>query len=151
VGDNVAALFRVPYAPNNVLNANLDWTMLHNGGGNLELFLNYRYQGRQYDTAPTGVNVPGSSEFYSIKPHGVADGRLTWNFDTHGSKKTMRASLWAKNLFNVNYVQHTIGQGAAPYIPVLGASGPVPQTGYYYAATAWAPKAQVGVQLEYGF
>ena len=97
------------------------------------------------------MNVPGSAEFYSIGAHGVTDGRLTWNFDTHGSKKTMRASLWAKNLFNVNYVQHTIGQGAAPYIPVLGASGPVPQTGYYYAATAWAPKAQVGVQLEYGF
>ena len=32
VGDNVAALFRVPYAPNNVLNANLDWTMLHTRG-----------------------------------------------------------------------------------------------------------------------
>ena len=151
VGDNVASLFRVPYAPNNIVNANIDWTMLHREGGSLELFVNYRYQGRQYDTAPTGVNVPGSSEYYSIKASGVADGKLTWNFDTHGSNKSLRASLWAKNLFNANYVQHTIGQGAAPYIAVQGATGPVPQTGYTYAATAWAPKAQVGVQLEYGF
>jgi iron complex outermembrane receptor protein len=151
VGDNVASLFRVPYAPNNILNANIDWTMMHHEGGSLELFVNYRYQGRQYNTAPTGVDVPGSSEFYSIPAHGVTDGRLTWNFDTHGSKKSMRASLWAQNLFNVSYLQHTIGQGAAPYIPVLGNMGPVPQTGYYYAARAYAPKAQVGVQLEYGF
>jgi iron complex outermembrane recepter protein len=151
VGDNVASLFRVPYAPNNILNANLDWTMLHHEGGSLELYLNYRYQGRQYDTAPTGVNVPGSAEYYSIGAFGVVDGKLTWNFDTHGGKKSMRASLWAKNLFNANYLQHTIGGGAAPYIPVLGAAGPIPQTGYYYAASAWAPKAQVGVELEYGF
>jgi iron complex outermembrane receptor protein len=151
VGDNVASLFRVPYAPNNIVNANIDWTMLHREGGSLELFFNYRYQGRQYDTAPTGVDVPGSAEFYSIKPHGVGDGRLTWNFDTHGSKKSMRASLWVKNIFNANYVEHTIGQGAAPYINIEGAQGPVQKTGYYYAATAWAPKAQVGVQLEYGF
>ena len=32
VGDNVAPLFRVPYAPNNIVNANLDWTFLHAGG-----------------------------------------------------------------------------------------------------------------------
>ena len=31
------------------------------GAGNAELYLDFRYQGRQYDTAPTGVNVPGSS------------------------------------------------------------------------------------------
>jgi iron complex outermembrane recepter protein len=153
VGDNVASLFRVPYAPNNTVNANVDWTIFHKDPGSLELFLDYRYQGRQYNTAPTGVDVPGSSEFYSIKPSGFLNGKLTWNFDTH-SKKTLRASIWGKNILNENYVQHTIGQGAAPYISIPGAppGPPVTQkTGYYYAATAWAPKAMFGVQLEYGF
>ncbi len=151
VGDDVKSLFRVPYSPNNILNANIDWTMLHHDGGSLELFLNYRYQGREYDTAPTGVNVPGSAQYYSIPAFGVLDGRLSWNFDTHSSMKTMRVSLWGKNILNKDYVQHIIGGGAAPYIPVVGAAGPVAQTGYTFAATAWAPKAMVGANLEFAF
>ena len=66
VGQNISQLFRVPYAPNNVLVTTLDWTMFRvPDAGNAELYLDFRYQGRQYDTAPTGVNVPGSS---SITP-----------------------------------------------------------------------------------
>ena len=61
VGDNVAPVFRLPYAPQDILNATADWTMFHTRGGSLELALNYRYQGRQYDTAPTGPAVPGST------------------------------------------------------------------------------------------
>jgi iron complex outermembrane receptor protein len=147
VGQNVASLFRVPYAPNNIANANIDWTLFHAGGGNLEAFFDYRFQGRQYDTATTGVDVPNSAQFYSIPAHGVLDGRLTWNFDTHGSKKTLRLSLWGKNITNKQYQEHVIGEGAAPFVPLPGQ----PQTGYSYQATAWAPKAQVGAQLQYGF
>ena len=86
VGDNVASLFRVPYSPNNIFAGNIDWTMLRHEGGSLELYLDYRYQGRQYDTATTGVNVPGSAQFYSIAPYGLLDGKLTWNFDTSSKK-----------------------------------------------------------------
>jgi iron complex outermembrane recepter protein len=153
---NVADLFRVPYAPNNIVNGNIDWTMFHvQGGGNLELYLNYRYQGRQYDTATTGVNVPNSAEYYSIAPYGLLDGRLTWNFDTHSSK-TMRVSLWCKNCFNKDYEEHVIGQGAAPFVPVPNTSYPyvppiIPVTGYTYQAQAWAPKFMFGAQFQYGF
>jgi len=154
IGDNVANLFRIPYAPNNILGANLDWTMFHAGGGGLELYLNYRYQGREYDTAPTGVSVPGSAQYYSIPAYGLLDGKLSWNFDTHNSKKTMRLSVWGKNILNKDYAQHIIGGGAAPYISVPNSTpgGPnVPASGYTYAATAWAPKAMFGVQFQYGF
>ncbi len=154
VGQNVANLFRVPYAPNNILNTNIDWTLFHAGGGNLELFANFRFQGREYDTAPTGVGVPGATQFYSIPAYGVLDGKLTWNFDTHNSKHTMRLSVWCKNCANRQYAEHTIGQGAAPYIPIPSTTNPAveqPVTGYYYAATAWAPKAMIGAQFQYGF
>jgi iron complex outermembrane recepter protein len=154
VGQNVAPLFRLPYAPNNILQTNLDWTMFHVGGGSLELFADWRLQGRQYDTATTGVLVPNSATFYSIPSYGVVNGKLTWNFDTHGSKHTMKVSLWAKNLLDKQYQEHVIGQGAAPFIAVPNTSPPpaiIPQTGYTYQAVAWAPRAQFGAQFEYGF
>jgi hypothetical protein len=50
----------VPYAPNNILVTTLDWTMFRvPGAGNAELYLDFRYQGRQYNTAPTGRRRPG--------------------------------------------------------------------------------------------
>jgi iron complex outermembrane receptor protein len=147
VGQNIAPLFRVPYAPNNIANANFDWTMFHVGGGSLEAFFDYRFQGRQYDTVTTGVNVPNSAQFYSIPAHGLLDGRFTWNFDMHGNKKTLRLSLWGKNLTNKQYQEHVIGEGAAPFVALPGQ----PQTGYTYQATAWGAKTQIGAQLQYGF
>jgi iron complex outermembrane receptor protein len=147
VGENVAPLFRLPYAPNNILDVTMDWTLMHAQGGNLELFLNDRYQGRQYDTATTGVLVPGSAQYYSIPAHAVLDGRLTWNFNTHDARHTMRLSLWGKNILDKQYPQHVIGQGGAPFIPIPGQ----PLTGYTYQAVAWAPRALYGVQFQYGF
>ena len=143
VGQNVSQLFRVPYAPNNVLVSSLDWTMFHvPDAGNLELYLDFRYQGRQYDTAPTGVDVPGSSQYYSIPAYGLLNGRVTWNVDTHNSKSALKFSIWAKNLTNKQYQEHTIGQGAAPIVAVPNSAtgAPVAQTGYTYNATAWAPE-----------
>ena len=149
VGDNVAPVFRLPYAPQDILNATADWTMFHTRGGSLELALNYRYQGRQYDTAPTGPAVPGSTEFYSIPGHGVLDGKLRWNFNLADSKKTMNVSVWGKNLTDKTYQAHVIGQG--PIIPVLTAQGPEPVAGYTYQAIAWAPQLMWGVEFQYGF
>ncbi len=149
VGDNVAPVFRLPYAPQDILNATADWTMFHTSGGSLELALNYRYQGRQYDTAPTGPAVPGSMEFYSIPGHGLLDGKLRWNFNLADSKKTMNVSLWGKNLTNKTYQAHVIGQG--PIIPVLTSTGPEPVPGYTYQAIAWAPQIMWGAEFQYGF
>jgi len=151
VGQNINFLFRLPYAPNNIVSTNIDWTMFHAQGGNLELFLNYRYQGRQYDTSPTGLLVPGSATYYSIDSYGVLDGRLTWNFHLADSKKTMRFSIWAKNMTNEKYPLHVIGQGAAPIVPLQTAAGPIPQTGYTYQAVAWAARPIYGAQFQYGF
>jgi len=147
VGQNIAPLFRLPYAPNNIAAANIDWTMFHTPTGALELFLNYRYQGRQYNTVTTGVNVPNSDTFYSIPAHGVLDGRLTWNFDMKDAKHTMSMSVWGRNITNKQYQEHVIGQGAAPFVPI----GATPQTGYTYQAVAWAPKSMFGVQFQYGY
>ena len=65
----------------------------------------------------------------------------------------MKFSIWAKNLTNKQYQEHTIGQGAAPIVRGAKCStgAEVPQTGYTYNATAWAPERQVGAQLFYAF
>ena len=82
---------------------------------------------------------------YSIPAYGLLNGKLTWNFDTHNSKHTMKLSLWGKNILNKDYLQHTIGMGAAPYIP----NETVPfQTGYYYASQAYGAKSMIGGQVQ---
>jgi outer membrane receptor protein involved in Fe transport len=93
------------------------------------------------------VLVPNSAEYYSIAPYGVLDGKLSWNFNLPNSKKTMRFSVWGKNILDKQYPLHVIGQGAAPFIPLPGQ----PVTGYTYQAVAWAPKSMFGAQFEYGF
>jgi iron complex outermembrane receptor protein len=159
VGDNVASVFRLPYAPNGILNLTADYAMLHTTSGSLELSLNYRYQGRQYDTATTGPAVANSEKYYSISPYGVLSGRLTWNFHLSTSKRTASLSLWGKNITNEKYPEHVVGEG--PIIPLCTATAPgsgvcAPSSqmiaaGYTYQAVAWAPKAVFGVQFRYGF
>jgi iron complex outermembrane recepter protein len=146
VGQNISSLFRLPFAPDNVVDLTADWTMLHATQGNLELSLNYRHQSRLYNTATTGPGVPGSTEFYSISPYGVLDGRLTWNF-TVPENKSLRLSLWGKNITNEKYPLSVIGLGSSVLVPTPG----TPMTGYTYQAVAWAPKAMVGVQIQYGY
>jgi hypothetical protein len=107
--------------------------MFHTRGGNLELALNYRYQGGS-TTPPQPVRRCPAHEFYSIPGHGVLDGKLRWNFNLADSKKTMNVSVWGKN-------RPTRPPGARhrprPIIPVLTAQGPEPVAGYT-AAIAWA-------------
>lgn len=162
VGDNAEAVFRLPYAPKNIATATLDWTMLHTNAGSLELALDYRFQDRQYDTATTGSAVPGSEQYYSIGPYGLLNGKLSWNFNVQNNR-TLRVSLWAKNMLDKQYPAHVIGQGAV--IPTCTPNGsgltgiagcyagaPISTVaGYTYQAVAWAAKPMYGAQIQYGF
>jgi hypothetical protein len=66
----------------------------------------------------------------------------------------LKFSIWVKNLTNKQYqgAHHRPGRGAHRVGSELSkpACG-VPQTGYTYNATAWAPERQVGAQLFYAF
>ncbi len=146
VGQNISSLFRLPFAPSGVVDVNADWTALHTDSGNLELSLNYRHQSRIYTTTTTGPGVPGAEQFYSIAPYGILDGRLTWNFNLKDSR-TLRFSLWGKNVTNEKYPASVLGLGAAVLVPIPG----TPLTGYTYQTVAWAPKASFGAQIQYGF
>jgi iron complex outermembrane recepter protein len=146
VGDNVADLFRLPYAPRNIFDATVDYTFLHAGNGAYSAQLDYRYQERQYDSAPTGPAVP-NNELYSIPGHGILNGRLTYTTDLPNNK-VLRISLWGRNLTQLHYLQHIIAQGA--FLPV-GTPPNVTPPGYTYQSLAWAPPPTYGIDFSYGF
>jgi iron complex outermembrane receptor protein len=149
VGQNVASVFRLPYAPRNIFNIGADYTFLHTGAGALGLVLNYRYQDRQFATAPTGPAVPNAARYYSVEPYGVLDARLTWNFNL-ASSKSARISLWGHNITNQRYFADVIGQG--PIIPLPGlVPGTTVGPGYTYQSIAWASPPTYGVDFIYGF
>ena len=70
VGQNVASVFRLPYAPKDIFSIRSDYTFLHTQAGALDLVLDYRYQDRQFETAPTGSAVPNAARYYSVGPYG---------------------------------------------------------------------------------
>jgi iron complex outermembrane receptor protein len=148
VGDNVADLFQLPYAPRNIFDLTTDYTFLHASNGAYSVQLNYRYQERQYDTATTGPAVPNAIS-YSIPGHGTLDARLTWSTDLPNNKR-LRVSAWGRNVTDLHYLQHIIAQG--PFLPVPGATpGSVQPPGYTYQSLAWAPPPLWGVDFSYGF
>lgn len=149
VGQNVASVFRLPYAPRNIFNIGADYTFLHTGAGALSLVLNYRYQDRQFATAPTGPAVPNAARYYSVEPYGLLDARLTWNVNL-ASSKSARISLWGHNITNQRYLADVIGQG--PIIPLPGlVPGTTVGPGYTYQSIAWASPPTYGVDFIYGF
>jgi iron complex outermembrane recepter protein len=148
VGQNVASVFRLPYAPNGIANATADYTFLRMARSSLSGQLNYHWQDRQYDTAPVGPAVP-NGDLASVPPHGTLDARLTWNLEL-ANQKSARISLWGLNVTNERYLVHAIGGGTFIRFP-----GQVPGTtvapGYYYHSIAWAEKPRYGIDLIYGF
>jgi iron complex outermembrane receptor protein len=148
VGQNVAPVFQLPYAPKGIVNVSADYTFLHTARGSLSTQLNYRWQDRQYTTAPVGPAVP-NSDLNSVPPYGVLDARLTWNLEL-ANQKSARISLWGLNVTNERYPAHVIGGGNIVPFP-----GQVPGTtvgpGYYYQSIAWAEKPRYGIDLIYGF
>jgi iron complex outermembrane recepter protein len=143
VGQNVADLFRLPYAPRNIFDATLDYTFLHATNGAYSMQLDYRYQERQLDVATTGPAVRNNA-LYAIPSHGTLDARLTYSTDLPNNKR-LKVSLWGKNVTDRHYLQHVIGQGA--FLPVPG----TPNPGYTYQSLAWAPPPLWGVNFSYGF
>jgi hypothetical protein len=71
--------------------------------------------------------VPNGAQYYSVKPYGVLDARLTWNVNL-ASSKSARISLWGHNITNQRYLTDVIGQG-----PII----PLPGPGYTYESIAW--------------
>lgn len=140
----------MPYAPQNSLNAGVNWTFLKLEKGSLTGMLNYRWQDKVFDTAPAGPAVPGRN-FYSRPAFGLVDARLSWKTEL-ANENRVRVDLWSKNLTDQKWRAQVIGQGS----PI---AMPDPNTGYTTAAPAgwtsqaatWAERRTYGVNFVYEF
>jgi iron complex outermembrane receptor protein len=142
VGQNIADVFALPYAPKNAFNVGLDYDFLHLSASDLSAHLNYRWQAVTFVTATTGPAVPGRNN-YTIPSYGVLDGRLSWAFNLKDNGRA-RVSLWSKNLLNKKYSVDTIGGGNF----IATASGPA---GWNYQSVTWAEPRSYGVNLTYEY
>jgi len=143
VGDNVAQLFVLPYAPKNSVNVGVDYTFLHLTASDLSLHLNYRWQDLVFETSPAGPAVPGRF-LYALPSYGVYDGRLTWAFDLQDRGKA-RVSLWSKNLTDKRYKEYTNGLGNS-FLPLPGQPA-----GFTYQTDVWAQPRTFGINLVYEY
>jgi len=110
--------------------------------------LNYRYQDRQFQTAPSGPAVPKGLGITRRAIRGT--GRTSDLKVNLASSKSARISLWGHNITNQRYLTGVIGQG-----PIIPLPGVVPGTtvgpGYTYQSIAWASPPTYGVDFIYNF
>lgn len=140
-GDNIKDLFVLPHAPRNSVNVGIDYTAIRFSGGSIAAHLDYRWQGRAYQTPAAGVDVPGRN-FNSQSAYGLLNGRLSLNLDLpRGDNATI--ALWGKNLSHRDYQQHVITAGTpvATFAPA----------GYTSNAEAWSEPPSWGVELQYQY
>ena len=148
VGDNVAEVFGMPYAPENSYNLAADWKFAEFSASSLSLILNYRWEDRIYLSAPVGEIVPGAKENYSRPPTGLLDARVSWRIDFANDSRG-RIDIYGNNILDEEWELHMIGNGAA--IPVPAADGSPTPAGYFSNAVAWAERPIYGVNLVYEF
>jgi iron complex outermembrane recepter protein len=92
---------RLPSAPNWTLNGAIDWTILQDSPGQVDLHVDTRYTSKQYFDA---FNADQSSQ------------PAYWLVDASLSKpligKKLTASIWAKNILGQRYNAYSLGDGA---------------------------------------
>ena len=147
VGDNVAAVFTMPYAPEHSYNLALDWEFARLASSSLSLIMNYRWEDRVYLSAPVGKVVPGR-ELYSRPPTGLLDVRLSWQID-FANDHSGRIDVYANNVLDEKWEAHLIANGAA--IPVPAPDGSASPPGYTSQDIAWSERQTFGVNLIYEF
>lgn len=149
VGDNLKGLFKLPYAPENSLSAGVDYTFLRFSNAELALHLGYRWESDTYSGAVGGSEVPGHD--FDIRPaYGLVDGSLTLTTDLPRGDRA-KISVWGKNIFNHQYRQQVIANGAAGVAVHSPTTGVTSAAGYHDQAAAWAEPAMYGVQLQYEY
>lgn len=143
VGDNIAEVFVLPFAPKHSVNVGLDYTFLRRATGDMSLNLSYKWQDALYGTAPAGPAIP-NRDTWKLKAHGTLDARLSWRFDLAGGARQGRISVWGRNITDERYPAQIIGNGAINDVPG--------QTmGMHSSAIAWVENPVYGVDLVYQF
>jgi len=136
VGDNVADLFAIPFAPKNAYTVTADWTFYHFGdGGDLSANLVYRWKDSVFIGSAAGPAVVGH-ERNVIPSFGQLDGRITLAKEWNGHPFTL--ALWGRNLTDSHHILQTNGVGG-----VLA--------GFTTQTTTYAEPISYGIELGFDF
>lgn len=152
VGQNVASLYAMPYAPKYSVTAGGDYLFLHLDRRDFTVHLDYAYRDDMAATPGDGPAVPGYA-FDTIPATGVLDARLTLTQETDFSHH-VRISLYGENVLNRKYYELAggvgpggIGTGLSPTSSATAA----PLAGYTSRAVAWAPPPTYGISFTYEY
>jgi len=146
VGQDVKEVFVMPYAPENSVNAGVNWTFLKLANGNVTAIVNYSWQDRLYMTTPAGKALP-NHEMASRPSYGLLDARLSWKMQLANDSR-MRLDLWGKNITDREWEAHVIALGA-PVAVRDPATGVVASPGIGGQGIAWAERRTYGINLVY--
>ena len=146
VGDNIADVFTLPYAPEHSLMLAADTTLLQRDGFMLTAHLDYRYQSSVFAGSPGGDAVPGRNNL-KIPSYGLFNGRLTLSYDLPRGD-SIELALWGQNLADKEYPLQVIGLGSV--VPTQNQLGEVIY-GYVQSARIWSEPARFGIDLIYEF
>ncbi|OCC24153.1 hypothetical protein MB02_07735 [Croceicoccus estronivorus] len=135
VGDNIASLYVIPFAPQHAVTLTGDWTFLRFDSGKLTAHADYRWKDDAFATSGAGPAVPGR-EKNLIPAYGLLDARVTLEREWNGRPFTF--SLWGRNITDKRHVIQGNGIGG-----IL--------TGYADQVFAYSEPATYGVEIGFDF
>lgn len=140
VGEDVKGLFTAGdgYAPRNSYDVAADLSLAHIDADVLSAHLDYRWQGERYGA---GSALPGW-QFATAPAFGVLNGNLAVLVPL-ARGRTLRLSLWGRNLLNANEPLFLQGAG--------GSTVAIPGTPAGYTAStiaSWAEPRTLGVSMQ---
>lgn len=147
VGEDIKQLFVPPYAPENTINAGVNWTFLKFDRSELTAILNYRWEDRTYHSSGAGPGVP-NHKLASRDPYGLWDGRISWQSDI-GERSRLRVDLWGKNLTDRKWPMYVVTSGNQ--VTTEDVYGVITPAGMNPAPMVWAERRSYGVNVVYEY
>jgi iron complex outermembrane receptor protein len=144
VGENIAQVFSIEYAPKFSLNLAADYTFAHFDSSKLSVHLDYVYKGYFFNNPFDGPATP-NTHFDTLPSQSLFNGRLILAGDlSHGGR--LQFSVWCKNLLDRNHLAFVTGNGPGGATFENGAA-----VGYTSTTGAWAEPRSYGVQVQYNY
>jgi iron complex outermembrane receptor protein len=154
VGNNISAVFVVPFTPRHSIDLAADYTFGHFERSALAAHLDYRWQAAYSANAPGGRAV-GRRDYNRAPSYGLLNGRLTLTLDLPRDD-VATLSLWGKNLAQKRYKAQISpqNQGGVPIGTRDLQTGEMTITNngaFTPAATTWGEPLSVGIAVTYEY
>lgn len=134
-GDNLADLFRIPYAPRHSVNASVDLTLWRLTDATVRVRADYSYKSKVWNSAGAGPAVPGN-QFYVTDGFSNVNARLSFQSDLNG--RPFEVAIFAQNLLDNDKPSITTAVGSQA-------------SGFLLSNYAYAEPRAVGVEVSISY